>query len=145
VTLQSGIYRCAVAVAGVSSLSLMLGRVQSDTSSRSFSMRYWERFMGAKGPSDDALDALSPAKHADKLSAPLLLIHGEIDTVVDPEQSRAMVAAAERAGKPVRLVMLKGEDHNLARGETRLEMLQATADFLKANLPVTPANQSAAR
>jgi len=56
-----------------------------------------------------------------------------------------MQSAAQRAGKQVQLIMLKGEDHNLARGATRLQMLQATADFLRANLPVTPANQTAAR
>jgi len=145
VTLQSGIYRCAIAVAGVADLPQMLARVRSDHSSHSESMRYWERFMGAKGAGDNSLDALSPAKHADKLSAPLLLIHGEIDTVVDPAQSQMMQSAAQRAGKQVQLIMLKGEDHNLARGATRLQMLQATADFLRANLPVTPANQTAAR
>jgi dipeptidyl aminopeptidase/acylaminoacyl peptidase len=139
VTLQSGIYRCAVAVAAVSDLRLMLRAVQSHTrTSRSLSMRYWQRFMGAKSSGDDTLDAISPAKHADRLSAPLLLIHGQVDAVVDPEQSRAMLAAAERAGKSVRLITLKGEDHSLARGATRLEMLQATADFLRANLPVEP-------
>lgn len=146
VTIQSGIYRCAVAVAGISDLPLMLRAVQSHSkTSQSLSMRYWERFMGAKSRGDDALEALSPAKHADKLSAPLLLIHGETDPFVDPEQSRAMQAAAQRAGKQVKLIMLKGEDHSLARGATRLEMLQATADFLNANLPVTPASQTAAR
>jgi dipeptidyl aminopeptidase/acylaminoacyl peptidase len=30
---------------------------------------------------------------------------------------------------------MKHEDHWLSRGETRLQMLQATVDFLKANNP----------
>jgi dipeptidyl aminopeptidase/acylaminoacyl peptidase len=69
---------------------------------------------------------------------PLLLIHGDIDTVVRPEQSRLMQNAARRAGKTAQLVVLKGEDHNLSRGGTRQEMLRAIADFLRANLPINP-------
>jgi len=82
------------------------------------------------------LDMLSPALHADALSVPLLLIHGTIDTVVPFEQSKSMLSAAKRAGKIVQLVTLSGEDHNLSRSATRLQMLQAMVAFLRANLPV---------
>jgi dipeptidyl aminopeptidase/acylaminoacyl peptidase len=136
VTLQSGIYRCAVAVAGVSDLRKHLTDVAiAMHSNNDFVRRYYLRFLGAKDKSDPVLDEISPASHADKLSAPLLLIHGSIDTVVQPIQSRIMQQAAARAGKSVQLVTLAGEDHNLARGATRLQMLQAMAAFLKANLP----------
>lgn len=142
VTLQSGVYRCAVAVSGVSDLRRLLRQAESDSGPRSGTIRYLQRFMGAVSAADPALDALSPARHADRLSAPLLLIHGEIDTIVQPEQSRLMDDAARRAGKPVELVTLKGEDHNLSRGSTRLEMLRATADFLRANLPTGAAGEA---
>jgi dipeptidyl aminopeptidase/acylaminoacyl peptidase len=82
------------------------------------------------------VDELSPVRHADRLSVPLLLIHGSIDTVVEPEQSKMMLQAAQKAGKNVQLVTLKGEDHNLSRSDTRLQMLQAMGAFLRANLPV---------
>jgi dipeptidyl aminopeptidase/acylaminoacyl peptidase len=35
----------------------------------------------------------------------------------------------------VQFVTLKQEDHRLSRGATRLEMLEATVAFLKANNP----------
>jgi len=41
----------------------------------------------------------------------------------------------KRAGKSATLVTLKHEDHWLSHGDTRLQMLQATVDFLKANNP----------
>ena len=66
---------------------------------------------------------------------PVLLIHGRDDTVVPYEQSEVMLAALEKAGKSAELVTLKREDHWLSRSETRLQMLQATVDFLKANNP----------
>jgi dipeptidyl aminopeptidase/acylaminoacyl peptidase len=136
VTLQSGIYRCAVSVGGISDLRRQLAEKAIESHGQSNpTYRYWQRFIGATSGGDPALDELSPAHHADRLSAPLLLIHGSIDTAVRPEQSRFMQEAAAKAGKSVQLVTLVGEDQNLARGATRLQMLQATADFLKANLP----------
>jgi dipeptidyl aminopeptidase/acylaminoacyl peptidase len=65
----------------------------------------------------------------------VLLIHGRDDTVVPFEQSDVMLSALKHAGKPVTLVTMKHEDHWLSRGETRLQMLQATVDFLRANNP----------
>ena len=75
----------------------------------------------------------------------MLLIHGSIDTIVQPIQSKIMQQAAAKAGKSVELVTLAGEDHNLARGATRLQMLQATAAFLKANNPPAAMPQTAAK
>jgi hypothetical protein len=43
--------------------------------------------------------------------------------------------ALRHAKKQVDLVTLKHEDHWLSRGETRLQMLQASVDFLRANNP----------
>ena len=139
VTVQIGIYKCAIAVAGVSDLRQFLSaRVQLMEGSRNSTLRFWQRFMGAKSASDPALDALSPARLANRLSVPLLLIHGTIDTVVPFDQSKAMVNAATRAGKAVQLVTLTGEDHDLSRSATRLQMLKAMADFLRVNLPLAP-------
>ena len=145
VTLQTGIYRCAVSVAGGSVLSRLMIQAGTDDGVRSLTTRYWRRFFGATRAGDPVFNAISPARHADRLSAPLLLIHGDIDTIVQPEQSRIMQNAARRAGKTVQLVTLKGEDHNLSRGATRQEMLRAIADFLRTNLPTGPAGGEATR
>ena len=84
---------------------------------------------------DPALDAISPATLAHRLDAPILLIHGKDDTVVPYNQSIAFLAAARRAGKEVELVTLKREDHWLTRGDTRLQMLEATVTFLERHNP----------
>jgi dipeptidyl aminopeptidase/acylaminoacyl peptidase len=47
-----------------------------------------------------------------------------------------MLSALKRAGKTAELVTLKHEDHWLSTGATRLQMLQATVNFLKTNNPV---------
>jgi dipeptidyl aminopeptidase/acylaminoacyl peptidase len=135
-TLDTGVYRCAVSVAGVSDLSRQLEWVaRNSRGGQQTSDRYWDRFMGVTGPDDRTLDAISPIKHVDAITVPVLLIHGKDDTVVPYEQSQGMYDALRRANKPVEMVTLKHEDHWLSRAETRLQMLQACVAFLRAHNP----------
>jgi len=136
VTLDPGVYRCAVSVAGISDMPRFLrwvdrqkGHDDSDT------QRYWDRFMGVTDRHDPALDVLSPITHIGAVTVPVLLIHGKDDTVVPYEQSDIMADALEAAGKSVELVTLEDEDHWLSRNATRQQMLQATVAFLKKHNP----------
>lgn len=135
VTLQPTVYRCAVSVAGISHLARMLEWENRGGADSRYVDRYWERFWGVSGSTDPALDAISPIKHVDEVKAPVLLIHGRDDTVVPYEQSQIMFDALHRQGKDVELVTLNHEDHWLSHGDTRLQMLQATVDFLRAHDP----------
>lgn len=136
VTLQHGIYRCAVAVAGVSDLAAMLRWVQRAQDARDSEVsRYWDRYMGASGPDDMRLVEISPVAHAADAEAPLMLIHGKDDTTVPYDQSERMAKALRKLGKPVDLVTLKKEDHYLSRSETRLQMLTESVAFLRRNNP----------
>ncbi|MNQ41635.1 Prolyl tripeptidyl peptidase precursor [compost metagenome] len=138
-TLDKSVYRCGVSINGVSDLRRMINRAAwREGRSNGQTVRYWNRFMGAARSNDRALDALSPALLADQVESPLLLIHGKDDTVVPIEQSRVMAEALRRAGKPVELVELPGEDHWLSRADTRQQMLRETVRFLEINNPVDP-------
>jgi dipeptidyl aminopeptidase/acylaminoacyl peptidase len=132
-TLDPGVYRCAVSVAGIGDLrrEILFSREHGGMSAE----RYWTRFMGAEDAGDAVLDQISPVKFAAKADAPILLIHGTDDTVVSIDQSREMADALKRAGKPVEMVELKSDDHWLSRGATRLQMLQATMAFVEKNNP----------
>ncbi|WP_333897216.1 S9 family peptidase [Brevundimonas aurantiaca] len=135
-TLDLGVYKCAVAVAGVSDLRRMVADQSVERRQENATTRYWNRFMGADRIGDRSLDERSPAFLANRADAPILLIHGRDDSVVPIEQSRIMVAALRRAGKPVEFVELQGEDHWLSRADTRMQMLRETMRFLEANNPV---------
>lgn len=52
------------------------------------------------------------------------------------EQSAAMYDAMKSARKEVELVRLRDESRSLSRSATRLQMLQATMDFLRRHNPV---------
>jgi dipeptidyl aminopeptidase/acylaminoacyl peptidase len=132
ITLQQGVYRCAVSVAGISDLKRMLEEVSSYAARE---QRYWDRFMGVKGPTDPLLQQISPIKHVDAISVPVLFIHGKDDTVVRFDQSSRMYDAMKHANKTVEMVTLKSEDHWLSHSDTRLQMLQSTVAFLRAHNP----------
>jgi dipeptidyl aminopeptidase/acylaminoacyl peptidase len=137
VTVQNGLYRCAVSVAGVSDPVYMLETEMAESGARNAGVRYWRAFLGADQPGWVAeLNAVSPAKLAARADAPVLLIHGKDDTVVKIEQSRRMERALRSAGKPVEMLTLDGEDHGLSGETTRIAMLQASVTFvLKHNPP----------
>jgi len=132
VTLQSGVYRCAVSVGGITNLGRFVHRPGGREDA---TQRWWSRFMGAQGQDDPILDVLSPLAQASVASAPVLLIHGRDDTVVPYEQSATMAEALEQAGKPVSLVALDGEDHWLSRAATRMQMLEHVFAFLNTHNP----------
>ena len=123
---------CAVSVAGPSDLKRMVKNVNSYAKS---TQRYWERFMGATGTGDAILEQISPVKHVDAITVPVMLIHGHDDTVVPYEQSSLMYDAMKHSKKNVEMVELKNEDHWLSRGATRLQMLQSSIAFLRAHNP----------
>ncbi|WP_241209637.1 alpha/beta hydrolase family protein [Brevundimonas fluminis] len=136
-TLDRGVYRCAVAVAGVSDLRRMVDHEAAMGSRRdNDTVRYWSRFMGAERLGDRSLDERSPARLAEQADAPILLIHGRDDTVVPIFQSRAMAEALRRAGKPHELIELAGEDHWLSNTGTRRRVLAETVRFLGEHNPV---------
>ena len=136
VTLQSGIYRCAVSVAGVADPAGMLhwANDRMMTTQNEFT-RYWDRFLGVNGPKDPRLHEISPIDHVAAVSVPVMLIHGRDDTVVPYGQSVEMAKALKRAGKSVEFVSLPHEDHWLSHSATREQMLEAVVTFLEHNDP----------
>ena len=134
VSFSSDVYRCAVSINGVSDLPRMLRSAIRDHGRDHWIVAYWETQYGNDLSDRDELTEISPARHADAVSAPVLLIHANKDTVVSVEQSRVMNRALKKAGKDVELVVLKGEDHWLSYADTRLATLEALDRFLKTNL-----------
>jgi dipeptidyl aminopeptidase/acylaminoacyl peptidase len=136
VALQSDVYRCAVAVSGVSDPASFIRWVaRKESYGSNVGLRYWERFLGVSDPGDKRLDAISPLRHADQITVPLMLIHGRDDTTVPYDQSEAVAKAMKHAGKPVEFITLDKEDHYLSRSATRLQMLLSSVEFLRKYNP----------
>ena len=126
------LYKCAVSINGVSDLPEMIGWVSNRAGEESGSVNYWRDHIG--NAMDPEVAAASPARHADGVRAPVLLIHGKEDTVVPFQQSQKMERALRDLGKPVTLIEVPGEDHNMSRAATRIRMLEELGKFLAQHL-----------
>lgn len=75
---------------------------------------------------------MSPFMHADKIKAPLLMIHGEADnnSGTYPMQSERMFGALKGHGADVRLVMLPHESHGYRAKESIHHMLWEMSSWL---------------
>jgi dipeptidyl aminopeptidase/acylaminoacyl peptidase len=133
VTLQHGLYRCAVGVNAITDLPRMHFYLTYKTGRVGAALRNFRAETG----SDDELTAVSPSKQAGQADAPILLIHGEDDTEVPIEQGHAMEKGLKAAGKPYEFVPLPGEDHWLSRDDTRLSALRSAMDFVEKNNPAS--------
>ena len=80
----------------------------------------------------DAYNQMSPFNYADRIKAPLLLIHGEADSDAGtfPLQSERLYQAIRGLGGSARLVMLPYEDHNYRGRESVLHRLWESQRWL---------------
>jgi dipeptidyl aminopeptidase/acylaminoacyl peptidase len=138
VTVQQGLYRCAVA--GIGDVQAMVRTDKWESGGDPTLSRSLDKQVG----SGRDLKLISPITYASRADAPILLIHGVDDTVVAFSQSSNMMVALKRANKPVEMVTLPGEDHWLSKSETRLTMLKAAVAFVEQHNPPDPARAPAA-
>jgi pimeloyl-ACP methyl ester carboxylesterase len=134
-TLHPEAYKCAASIAGISDLGLFLVEAKRLYGEDGVGMEAWRTILG--DASIAKLAATSPAKLAANVRTPLLLIHGDKDTIVPIEQSQVMAAAMKAAGKPVEFITLTDENHYLTKSATRTQTLQALETFLSKNLPTS--------
>jgi dipeptidyl aminopeptidase/acylaminoacyl peptidase len=133
-TLTPELYACAVSYAGVSNFPDMHGYFKKafgiDFTNESFTTtRMGDTFADAA-----QLNATSPALHADRVTANVLLLHSELDVTVPILQSELMDTALTKAGKKVEFVRMDGDDHYLSLEQTRVRLLRGVEKFLAATI-----------
>lgn len=131
------LYACAISVNGISDLRALLNeKIPTGEPGLSHvissAMSVWRERIGA--PGGWALDKKSPIHSIAAITAPVLIVYGNVDSVVPNTQSMEMAKALNAAAKHVTVVKLADEDHWLSRSDTRVQMLHAFENFLHDNL-----------
>ncbi len=119
-------FKCIISIAGISDLEIQVREFKSQG--------YDEYAKNAVADDPKEMRKLSPVDYAAKFKAPVLLIHGKVDTVVRYEQSEYMFDALEDAGKSVEYELFDYGTHHLDDAANRKKAMVLMADFLAKHL-----------
>jgi dipeptidyl aminopeptidase/acylaminoacyl peptidase len=94
----------------------------------------WDQALAFMGAPDR-----DPRRHLKAVRAPLLLVHGEADRIVDPGQSRQLASAAREVGLTVALRTVPVMGHDIQETHAAWpEIWKEIAEFLRTHLLVRP-------
>ncbi len=80
------------------------------------------------------LERISPLNFAEHITAPLLVVHGELDTNVPIGEAHQIVAVLRDRDHEVHYLELSGEGHEYRRADSRYRLIEAMLKFLAASL-----------
>jgi dipeptidyl aminopeptidase/acylaminoacyl peptidase len=135
--LTPDLYKCAISIAGLSDLPEFLESERADAGRRSDLYAYWREAIGDPSADRERLVAASPRRQVERISIPILLIHGERDQVTLASQSERMRDALQRADKQVRYLEIEGNVYHPWNGWTSADatrMLTEMETFLNQHI-----------
>jgi dipeptidyl aminopeptidase/acylaminoacyl peptidase len=125
------LFACGVDVVGPSNIRTLLQSIPP----------YWapmrqifERRVGPADRDETWNRTISPAFHADKVRAPLIIAQGANDPRVKISESDQMVAAMREQGNAISYIVYPDEGHGFARPENRLDFYGRVEQFLAEHL-----------
>ncbi len=104
------------------------------TESHRFEAHYLDSLVGPWPEARAEYEARSPLAQVSRLHRPVILFHGEDDTVVPVSQSERMALALSEKGVPVELHRFPGEGHGFRSGAVQARVLEATEAFFRRHL-----------
>jgi len=119
------LFKAIVAIAPVTDLGMVKSEARGYTNS-------W--LVAKQIGSGEIVSQGSPARHADRIKAPVLMFHGDHDLNVGVAESKAMDSALRKAGKQSTLVIFPGLDHQLDDSAAREKLLDQSDAFLRASM-----------
>ncbi|MEV8592906.1 prolyl oligopeptidase family serine peptidase [Streptomyces sp. NPDC052012] len=90
-----------------------------------FESRYLESLIGPRAEVPDRYARRSPVAHADRLTAPFLLLQGLDDVICPPVQCERFLGRLAGRGVPHAYLTFEGEGHGFRRAETMVRALEA--------------------
>ncbi len=107
---------------------------------RLYDTHYTERYLGDPNEQPEVYDASSLLPLADRLTRPLLLIHGLADDNVVAAHTLRLSQALLEAGRPHEVLPLVGVTHMTPQETVAENLLLHQLDFLRRSLADAPAN-----
>ncbi|TRW50009.1 S9 family peptidase [Aliidiomarina halalkaliphila] len=130
---MTDIYAASMSHAGISAITSYWGQgwwgflYSGEASKNSFPWNNRDLYVGQ-----------SPVYRADKVTNPMLLIHGDADTNVPPGESHNMYTALKLLGRDVELVEYMGQDHHILGRDARFHWWDTYMAFFDKHLKDQP-------
>jgi dipeptidyl aminopeptidase/acylaminoacyl peptidase len=94
-----------------------------------FESRYLDGLIGAWPADKDLYESRAPINSVETLNCPILLLQGDEDKIVPPNQAESMHAALLKKKIPTALKMYKGEQHGFRKAENIEDALNSELYF----------------
>ena len=127
---EPDLYACAIVYVGVYDLEMM--REVGDVPLTQAGRNYLDQALG-----DDGIDLhqRSPINHLEKLTAPLLIVHGALDQRVPLMQAEALRKRMDTLNKPYEWLVKPNEGHGFYNKDNKVELFNTMLTFMEKNLP----------
>jgi len=117
------VFKAGCSLYGVADLTLLA----KDT--HKFESRYLDGLVGVYPEEKEIYKERSPIESVDTLNCPILLLQGDEDKIVPPNQAEKMHEALLSKGIPVCLKIYKGEQHGFRKSENIEDALDSELSF----------------
>ncbi len=107
-----------------------------------FESRYLDSLVGPYPQRQDLYKQRSPIHHTKKLSCPMLILQGEQDKVVPPEQAELMVKALQKRKLPYAYLTFPDEGHGFRLARSQIKAREAELSFFGQIFGFVPADAS---
>ena len=139
VTNEPDLYRCAVSVAGVFDWAQHIrDRKYEQFDSPVFG--YFMRKLGDPAKEREKFDAISPARHVDRIRVPVFVSHGKDDPVAEIGQSKNLISELQKHQVTYEAFLVGEEGHGMGHLKNDVELYRRIEAFLAKYLaPAAPA------
>lgn len=122
------IWACGVEMMGIFNLVTFLERTAP------WRRRYREFEYGSLEKHRDILIQLSPSTHVEKITAPLMVIHGANDIRVPVYEAEQLAKRLSELGREVKLIILPDEGHTITKVENRVKVYTEAIKFIMQHI-----------
>jgi len=123
-------YHCGVNISGVSDINLMINSPYMSPRN----VRWAKSYIGDPITDYEHLKSQSPAYRLDQLQRPLLIMHGQKDTVVSIEHAYRLKLGLEKFNKPFEWYFFPDMAHQYDSVEEQIELFSKAMGFIDQNL-----------
>lgn len=124
------IYKCAISFGGLTFLEGLFDH----TVRQKNGLGYWEKSIGSRF-SQEELRQYSPLFSITDKASPMLIMHGEDDTIVPPYHAERMRKKLKNKGvRGNKVIIIDDADHWFTSSQTRKEFLEESLEFLNKHI-----------